>query len=233
MVNTKINGQYELMLPEHRAMRPEWETGWEVKRIDTMINTLDEKDILFYIGCEEGDIPALIVKYTNCDIVLFEPNERVYPCIKAIWEGNNTKPPLDFYRGFASDHTLTAIPRLKDRQFGGINIEDMISDHGFKHLHENQSAFSVTIDTYCNITKLIPTAITLDVEGSEFKVLKGAEKTLKEFKPKIWLSAHPEFMVLHYNQWLAELREYLILLGYREKLLEYPKHELHLYYEAI
>lgn len=226
---TKINNQYELILPDHRAMRPEWKTGWEVKRIDSMVANLDEKDVLFYIGAEVGDIPALVLKYTDCDMVLFEPNRKAYPNHAAIREANKLKAPLYVFPGFASDKS--------NFENDWVSLSDdwehdkIIPDHGFCQLYDPGTIAQITIDDFCEKTKIIPTAITLDVEGSEAKVLKGAEETLKKYKPKIWLSAHPEFMVIHYNQWLAELREYLILLGYKETLLDYEKHELHFYYE--
>ena len=62
-----------------------------------------------------------------------------------------------------------------------------------------------------------PTAISVDVEGSEFQVLQGAARTLKVAHPKIWLSVHSD------ERWMAEqypgegldaITEYLAGFGY-------------------
>jgi hypothetical protein len=71
----------------------------------------------------------------------------------------------------------------------------------------------------------------LDVEGSEWRVLAGAEKVLREHKPKIWLSGHPEFMLQQWDESLYNLRQWIKGLGYTEIILDY-QHEVHLYYEA-
>jgi hypothetical protein len=70
----------------------------------------------------------------------------------------------------------------------------------------------------------------LDVEGSEWRVLEGAERALREHKPKIWLSGHPEFMLQQWNESLYNLRQWIKGLGYQETLLDY-QHEVHLFYE--
>lgn len=38
MVKCKVNGQFEIVLPKHRADRPEWFTdkGWEKERLKMM-----------------------------------------------------------------------------------------------------------------------------------------------------------------------------------------------------
>jgi hypothetical protein len=77
-----------------------------------------------------------------------------------------------------------------------------------------------------------PTAISLDVEGSEWRVLGGAEKVMREFRPKIWLSGHPEFMMMYWEEYLYDLRQFIKGIGYIEHLIDY-QHEVHFYYEPI
>jgi len=77
-----------------------------------------------------------------------------------------------------------------------------------------------------------PTTLVMDVEGSEFEVLKGAEQTLRTDKPKIYLSLHPEFIFDQWGVYSREVRDWIIKLGYKETLIDY-QHEVHLYYEAV
>jgi ADP-heptose:LPS heptosyltransferase len=39
-------------------------------------------------------------------------------------------------------------------------------------------------------------------------VLTGAERVLREHKPKIWLSGHPEFMLQQWDESLYNLRQW-------------------------
>lgn len=240
---TNINGKYELWLPTHRAEREQWQMengGWEVLRIEEMLKVIKPSDVVFDLGTEEGDISALIAKYSECDMVLFEPNQRVWPCIKAIWDTNGLKMPLFFYGGFVSDKTAARGSYPSFEHIEG----SMIPDHGFKQLYENYPDVpQITIDDFCERTRIYPTVITMDVEGSEFNVMKGAEKTLRKRKPIIFMSIHPEFMFDSYRNegtWKDQLgeRQHVVHMlrfidecGYTHRCIEYDYHELHMVFE--
>jgi hypothetical protein len=138
MKKTTINGKYKLILPDHRAARPEWETGWEVERIESMLSNLKKGDLVLDIGTEEGDISALLAKKTGA-IILFEPNEKVWPNIKAIWEANKLDDPVAWFTGFASNRNdfkdgaiLTTASRMATWPEAAYG--ELIGDHGFKEL---------------------------------------------------------------------------------------------------
>lgn len=223
----KVNGKYSIILPEHRAARPEWYTegGWEKKRIDSLISTLDATDTLFYVGAEEGDIAALCQKNTLCNMVLFEPNSRVFSNIRLIWEANGLETPYIF-TGFASDKT-TVEPFIQ-KAFPISAYGEVITDHGFKELCDPGTIPQVKIDDLEPI--VVPTAITMDCEGSEPSILRGAEQVLRKYHPKLWISWHPEFTFRIYNSYIAETRKWLIDMGYKETVIDYPLHEAHFFY---
>jgi len=229
---TNINGEYELLLPEHRAAREQWDIrngGWEAARINEMVKAIKPGQIVFDIGTEEGDISALLVKYTECKMVLFEPNDRVWPCITSIWKANNLPAPLDFFRGFLSDKTTEGYHHQIDPS---LKFGQMIADHGFKQLYENYPDVpQITLDQYCEETGIYPDVITMDVEGSEGKVLRGAEMLLRVKKPIIFCSIHPEFMYIHYNEWVTPFLRFVDECGYTHRCIEYDYHELHMVFE--
>lgn len=229
MVKCVINGEYEIILPKHRADRPEWytETGWEKKRLAHMKSTTKKGDVVYYIGAEEGDMCALLASW-GTHLQMFEPNERVWPNIKAIWEANNLPFPV-LITGFASDESV-GTPQIHTV----MNLIDgeVIHDHGFKELRDPGEIAQIKIDDYVHESR-IPDMISLDVEGSEGRVLRGAEQTLRKYHPRIYLSLHPEFLHEQYGEWGAELRRWIIDLGYKETLIDYPLHEVHLFYEAV
>lgn len=232
MVESILNGEYKIIIPEHRANRPEWYTidGWEKIRLKSIHDNISNKDIMYYIGAEEGEMPALCQMW-GAETILFEPNPKVWSNIYAIYKANNLQEPL-FYQGFASN--IDKIPKnfqqLTWEEIGEKVIEEA---HGFKELYQEAENYpQYRIDTIVEQTNKIPTALSIDVEGSEFEVLKGAENTLKEYHPKIWLSLHPEFLFHQWGVYSAEVRNWLKSLEYKETLLEY-KHEVHLFYESI
>lgn len=240
MVKAKLNGAYEIILPEHRAKRAEWytEKGWEKERLTALKNIIadqrlnDVGPVVYYVGAEEGEMPALCQMW-GAKVVLFEPNPRVWPNMKAIWDANKLEYPISFC-GFASSRTNDLAHTSIYRGFPPSANGEVIGDHGFMNLSEIDQSRSaeVKIDDLTTIEgALQPTVITMDVEGSEWEVLRGAELTLRSHHPVIVLSLHPEFMYEMYHEYAFDCRSWIKGLGYKETLLDY-QHEVHLLYEA-
>ena len=52
-----------------------------------------------------------------------------------------------------------------------------------------------TLDLFCDTHSAYPDLIKLDVEGAEYKVLKGAQKVIYKYRPLILLSVHPSQLI--------------------------------------
>ena len=230
MIPVKVNGQFDIVLPKHRADRPEWfsEKGWEKKRLESMHQNLGEGDIIYYVGSEEGEMPALCQMW-GAKVMLFEPNDRVWANTAAIWEANGLTPPMATFQGFAANKTSEKTPVLLDG-FPKSAEGAIIPDHAFRALNEPGDIPQLKIDDLVK-SELVPppTALSMDVEGSEWEVLQGAEQVLRTYHPKIWLSLHPEFLFGQYNKYSYEVRRWLMDMGYTETLLDY-QHEAHFFY---
>lgn len=171
---------------------------------------------------------ALLASW-GAQVFMVEPNELVFPNIRAIWEANNLPDPAGVFAGFCgrepNENHLSGYPEhvWPDSADGPV-----IGDHGFKELRDPGGRPITSVDGI----GYTPDMFALDVEGSEWEVLQGAELTIKACHPRIYLSLHPEFLALMYQKYSYEVRRWLIDLGYRETLLSF-EHEVHLVYEAL
>lgn len=235
MIPVKINGQFDIILPRHRAERQEWftEQGWEKARLQSMHDHIGKGDVVYYVGVEMGDMAALCQMW-GARMVLFEPNPKAWPSIKETWEANNLRLPTIFC-GFASDITrLVGSSHFEVDTNGWPRCanNEIEAAHGFKELDKEADNYSQRkLDDMLPVA--IPTVICIDSEGSEGRVLRGAEQTLRKHKPLIYLSLHAEFLIMQYGEHAAELRKWIMDLGYKETLLDFALHETHLLYEDI
>ena len=232
MIKTILNGEFEIVLPKHRADRPEWhsEAGWEKLRLKSMNEHIGKKDVVYYVGAEEGEFPALCQMW-GAEVLLFEPNPKVWSHLPKTWSANKLKLPMVCIPGFASDKTNDLV-RVYYNEWPPEANNEIEAAHGFKELYIEGDNYGQTTIDHCVYNLLIkpPTAICLDVEGSEWRVLGGAERAIRQYKPKIWLSGHPEFMLQQWDESLYNLRQWIKGFGYKETLLDY-QHEVHLFYE--
>lgn len=235
-VDTRINGKWNLLLPEFRAKRfRDWEK-WEKERLESMFLHIKKGDIVYEIGAEEGDFAALCQKWVgdNGGVVLFEPQPLIWPNIKAIFENNELKNPLAYYVGFASNSTEENPPNLnfdaKDKQGWPLcAYGELKPDRGFRHLAQEIDATpQIKLDDFYKRTYLIPDVMSIDVEGSEFHVLMGAERILSKYKPMIFVSVHESLKVM-YDQTEDDIDNFMYKLGYEKEHIA-TDHEKHIRY---
>jgi FkbM family methyltransferase len=219
-----INGRWTLQLPEHRAARPQWlieNGGWELERLDAMKVAITPGMTVFDVGAEEGDFPALFASW-GANVVLFEPNPLVWPNIKLIWDANHLGAPTGWFVGFASSSTVLH-PVEEEKIFSKPDQDGwpacafgpVIGDHGFRNVSERfHDTPQTTIDDYVSRTGIRPDLLTLDVEGAELEVLRGAANTLRNRQIPVFVSVHPEFMVDMYGHSDDQLHSFMEGLGY-------------------
>lgn len=224
-----INGRWPLYLAPHRAARPEW-PHWEAARLDSMYEHIAPGDVVYDIGAEEGDLSALYAKWIGEDgqIVLFEPNPRVWSNIKYHFEANSLPTPQSYFVGFASDSTDSTIGPLAGLPDWPADADlPLISDHGFRHLAEETDITpQVRLDDFATESQIYPDVVTIDVEGAELHVLLGMVWLLHNVHPVVFLSIHPDFMLEMYNHLPSDIFEFLDTCRYTYTHLS-TDHEQH------
>lgn len=227
MREVKVCDRWPLLLPEHRAARPEWD-WWELPRLLSMFHNLHQEDVIYDIGTEEGDLSALFAQWCG-EIVLVEPNPRVWPNVKAIFEANGIKPPRACLVGFAgTEGDWPTEEAFTELSWPTCADGPLIGDHGFLNLCERTEVTPVVRVDTISAASDAPTAITMDVEGAELRVLEGAILTLTVDQPLVWVSIHPDFSRDMYGTTRQDVLDLMASHGYRYEHLA-AEHEHHVF----
>lgn len=209
--------EYELVLPQPLAS---WDVFgcWERERVHSMRDHLKPGMVLYDVGAEQGwqsIVYATMVGPEN--MVLIEPSPEFWPNIKATWERNYASPPKAVFDGLFSDQS-TDLLTLEGRRFNvwpKASDGPLIDRNKYQYIHEHADEVrQIRLDDFVAASRVVPQAITIDVEGAELLVLKGAAETLAARHPLVWVSIHPDLMAKDYNTTPAELYEFMANFGY-------------------
>jgi FkbM family methyltransferase len=218
-----LNGKYKFNLPKHREKQ--WANPWEPERLDALYANIKKGTVVYDIGSEEGDIPALMATW-GAEVVCVEPSPYYWPRIRDVFQMNDVVP-AGVYQGFASDVT---VERNQEMKMGWPIATFGESREGFRHLaQETATTDQITIDDLVKRLGVVPDIINIDTEGSELNVLKGAREVLIKHKPDVLVSIHPEILKEWYHSTEEELYKYMEDLGYKRKHLA-TDHEIHTYF---
>jgi len=161
-----------------------------------ILQHIKEGDFVVDAGAFIGDhtIAYLNACGDSGRVYAFEPNPLAYECLC-----NNCKNAYCFKSGLGDKKEFISIKHSENA--------------GASHLSsdENGSISVVTLDSY-NLEKL--NFFKIDVEGYEFKALKGAEKTIAKFKPKMWIEINPGALAKQ-NTKPEDIFVFLRNLGYK------------------
>lgn len=239
MKRTIIHGRHKLLLPPHLAEWDVWDY-WERARLESIERTLKPGDLLVDVGAEQGWMSALCASFVGgSNMALAEPEPNAWGCIRQIWEENGIDPPRSLWPGLLVGPDLGPYPHYP----AGLDFDPEIRDgwpgcawdaepcgaRAYRYLHEENHLDTTprsTIDAWCSDAGLEPDALTIDVEGAEAEVLRGAAKVLATHHPIVWVSIHPDLMARDYGTVPKTVHAYMTGLGYHGTHLA-TDHESH------
>ena len=99
----------------------------------------------------------------------------------------------------------------------------------YRYIGDDGEIPTTTIDQIVTSTKRPPDAITVDVEGFEIAVMRGAEMTLLKHRPLVWISVHPDLMERAGWPDVQELFDFMTGLGYGREYLGTDHEQHHLF----
>lgn len=223
---------YELTLPEPLAS---WDTFayWERSRTLDMAARLRPGDVLIDVGAEHGWQSAVYSRMVGPEnMVLVEPGQHLWPNISQTWQRNCAGPPRASAQCLLTDEpgdlpvgsvVIDGFPECADGDLAVGSAYGHISHAGLPR---------TSLDALCTDLQVIPDAVTIDVEGAELLVLRGAEALLREIAPTVWVSIHPDLMERDFASSAAALHEYMESLGYTGTHLG-TDHEEHWRFEVV
>lgn len=218
---------YRLRLPYFYASQDSL-PYWERERTASMRANLKKGDILFDIGVEQGWLSAIYATFVGPEnMVLFEPASALWPNIKAIWEENDFSNPIAARSVLIGEKTENySVPDTLWPSCAQSDLwitrevttwQDRMNYAYLSFINGNAPSSGypvISIDDFCSETQITPEALTIDVEGAEMLVLKGAKQTLLDKKPLVWASLHPDCSAERYGYPISQINEYMAKLGY-------------------
>jgi len=96
--------------------------------------------------------------------------------------------PKKFYC-FEKEQAVLTLLKKNNKKYanGDINIVEAF-------VGATTTEHCLSIDDFVEKARIAPSLIKMDIEGNEIAALKGMQKTLRDFKPKILIEFHPLFL---------------------------------------
>src|SRR6266480_3071851 len=163
-------------------------------------------DILYDIGAFRGvyGAAAKAALGSAVSVYLFEPIEENFRAIEMISRVNQLQRFEIVPEAVGSTSTIRGVFDAKDC---------MLREGDASPRLRAVEMPATSVDLYAEETGVPPSVIKLDVDGFEMEVLEGAQKTLMQFKPRLWIELHPGFLAAQGRRW-EEAIELLKSLGY-------------------
>jgi FkbM family methyltransferase len=155
----------------------------EQSLIRFFIKNFKSNDIFYDIGTNYGFYTALAQEFIyEGEIHSFEPNTHVFKYLQQL-EENYDNTLLNKLACSDVNDEVTFFDGYSKHKSGKSTLMSEVAEKN--HMQTQEVVVkATTLDDYTERHK-IPTIIKIDVEGSEYKVLNGAKKTLREHSPVI------------------------------------------------
>ena len=236
----EINSRYNIRMPEYLAKWDAW-GSWERERFASMEENLKKGDVLFDVGAENGAISCIYAGMVGAEnMVLFESTPEYWPNIMATWVENGLMAPRAACNTLVSDRNQRAelfpLRSGTETLYGSpwppaAFTENLTEARSYRYIHEHaHQTPQITLDFFSSSSLIKPNAITIDVEGAELLVLKGAGLILELSRPLVWVSVHPDLMERDYDCTPSQVSDYMNAKGYDEIHLA-KDHETHMFYK--
>ena len=221
-INSGVFKGHTLYLPKDWGYKVIGEEH-EAEIFKTIRTTVGSNKVFYDIGSHYGWFSIAWLCAGGKFVESFEPSLENGEIIKKTVEKNNFSPCIKLH-GFAlGDKTMNSklflFPGDSSRNFiKDSNVK--IKENNFNHLEDVQLK---TVDNlYYNESLRKPDLIKIDVEGFEYKVLKGAKCLLTELKPKVVVEIHDVENGLLVSDFMSKIGYSMKILGHKGRNKNLP-----------
>lgn len=155
----------------------------EQVEINTILKNIKEDSIMVDVGACYGEYTLLCAKKANKGkVIAVEPNPYHFKLLKKSVEANRLENVILINKALSDDEGMMSFYMGNNHLEGSTLFKDkMIQELGNNVIFEEIQVEVITLDTLLqslSINKI--DILKIDAEGAELKIIKGAEKTLKE-----------------------------------------------------
>lgn len=188
--------------------------NYETDNMEFLRNNISEGMTVIDIGAHIGLYTIAMGKIVKGSgkIYSFEPTPATFKVLQKnihFNEMNNIVRPLN-----------KAVSDTEGTTTFYINDTDVCNSNSLASNYNNNKGIGINV-ALISIDKLVETEkisfidiIKIDAEGAEYSVLKGSEKTLRKFRPKIILGLHPK-SIENFGDSLILIYDFISSLGYK------------------
>lgn len=215
--------------------------GWHIIEQDTHVGKwiidqkkLDHDDFLIPIACANmqlgwvvmdcgalyGDHSLAYARTVSSDgcVIAIEANPMAFECLK-----ENAKkfqsPTICMNLVLSDDHGGKATHIMDDANIGASTVDEKTGASYVNEILENEIR-TASIDGIvhdANLDRL--NFIKIDCEGWEFKILKGAKNTIKDFKPVLLIEMN-SFALSRQDASYKDIYDFLLEMNYSWRIVQ-------------
>ncbi|HKZ67502.1 MAG TPA: FkbM family methyltransferase [Chitinophagaceae bacterium] len=188
---------------------------YELNNINFLNNQVEKGMTVIDIGAHIGLLSTIIAQKVGNSgkVYSFEPTPSTFQLLQKTIAINNHKEIIIPFNKAVSDKSGTTTFYITDKAAHNSNSLANTKRENVKEYAIEVNL--VSVDDFALENKLSKIdLIKIDAEGAELSVLKGAEKTIDTFKPKILLALHPP-SIISFGDSLPAIWDFAVSKGYK------------------
>lgn len=216
----QINYEYELLARRY-AVGSETARSYELWRfsdvlLEELVSRVEEGEVLYDVGANRGNY-TISAAVNGAEVESFEPNPIAV---------RNLRKNVALNEGIdVTVHECGLMDAVDERTFYVASPSPYSSFNEFNITHADATITRTTdvpIETVDNVVydrgTCPPDHLKIDVEGTGYAVLYGAERTLRNHRPIIYFEPHQveeeEFKIAETIEFLRDIDYRIVELGY-------------------
>lgn len=180
-----------------------------------LANVLKPGDVMFDVGAHHGlmSVVGALRVASGGKVVAFEPNAPIHGLFKHFVEINQVSQVVELHACGVSDVEAQLPFYARQDQFAwNSSFERQFADPEGKLTPMTVPV--TTLDRFVETSGTVPAVIKIDTEGTEFSVLRGGRRLLRERHPKLILEMNPQSAAASGYR-VADEVQFLRELGYQ------------------